>query len=160
MREMGTVELFTREGEIIIAKRIEEGIRELMAALASLPGSGAPALQRIRPGRQGRTQADRRHDRLPRLPPNMCPRPPKWPQPPSKKQPNEKATPLKRKRGSCRPRPRRGQEAFRGAEAQCTKTKSHSLLKGRDHIRCAHRDEQARRVIQVLSSSRRGCLTR
>ena len=34
MREMGTVELLTREGEIIIAKRIEEGIRELMAALA------------------------------------------------------------------------------------------------------------------------------
>ncbi|MEM1190941.1 MAG: RNA polymerase sigma factor RpoD [Pseudomonadota bacterium] len=39
MREMGTVELLTREGEIIIAKRIEEGIRELMAALAFYPGS-------------------------------------------------------------------------------------------------------------------------
>jgi RNA polymerase primary sigma factor len=38
MREMGTVELLTREGEIIIAKRIEEGIRELMAALAHYPG--------------------------------------------------------------------------------------------------------------------------
>ena len=37
MREMGTVELLTREGEIIIAKRIEEGIRELMAALAHYP---------------------------------------------------------------------------------------------------------------------------
>ncbi|KAA1192021.1 RNA polymerase sigma factor RpoD [Pseudohalioglobus sediminis] len=39
MREMGTVELLTREGEIVIAKRIEEGIRELMAALALYPGA-------------------------------------------------------------------------------------------------------------------------
>jgi RNA polymerase primary sigma factor len=39
MREMGTVELLTREGEIVIAKRIEEGVRELMAALAHYPGA-------------------------------------------------------------------------------------------------------------------------
>ena len=39
MREMGTVELLTREGEIEIAKRIEEGIREVMTALANFPGS-------------------------------------------------------------------------------------------------------------------------
>ncbi len=39
MREMGTVELLTREGEIAIAKRIEEGIRELMHALAYWPDS-------------------------------------------------------------------------------------------------------------------------
>ena len=38
MREMGTVELLTREGEISIAKRIEEGIREVMGALAYYPG--------------------------------------------------------------------------------------------------------------------------
>ncbi len=38
MREMGTVELLTREGEIVIAKRIEEGIREVMSALAWWPG--------------------------------------------------------------------------------------------------------------------------
>ena len=37
MREMGTVELLTREGEIEIAKRIEEGIRELMASVAEWP---------------------------------------------------------------------------------------------------------------------------
>jgi len=37
MREMGSVELLTREGEIEIAKRIEEGIRELMAAVADWP---------------------------------------------------------------------------------------------------------------------------
>ena len=39
MREMGTVELLTRTGEIAIAKRIEEGLRELMAAMASFPGT-------------------------------------------------------------------------------------------------------------------------
>jgi len=39
MREMGTVELLTREGEIVIAKRIEEGVRELMHALAYWPGA-------------------------------------------------------------------------------------------------------------------------
>ncbi len=39
MREMGTVELLTREGEIVIAKRIEEGTRELMHALAYWPGA-------------------------------------------------------------------------------------------------------------------------
>ncbi|QEA39114.1 RNA polymerase sigma factor RpoD [Pistricoccus aurantiacus] len=39
MREMGTVELLTREGEIEIAKRIEEGTREVMTALAYLPGA-------------------------------------------------------------------------------------------------------------------------
>ncbi|MEX2489392.1 MAG: RNA polymerase sigma factor RpoD, partial [Pseudomonadales bacterium] len=39
MREMGTVELLTREGEIAIAKRIEEGLRELMAAMAYFPGT-------------------------------------------------------------------------------------------------------------------------
>ncbi len=38
MREMGTVELLTREGEIVIAKRIEEGIRQVMHALAYWPG--------------------------------------------------------------------------------------------------------------------------
>ena len=39
MREMGTVELLTREGEIQIAKRIEEGWREVMSSLAHFPGS-------------------------------------------------------------------------------------------------------------------------
>lgn len=39
MREMGTVELLTREGEIAIAKRIEEGIREKMSALAFYPNA-------------------------------------------------------------------------------------------------------------------------
>ncbi|MDF1780204.1 MAG: RNA polymerase sigma factor RpoD [Alcanivoracaceae bacterium] len=39
MREMGTVELLTREGEIEIAKRIEEGIREVLHAVAFWPGT-------------------------------------------------------------------------------------------------------------------------
>jgi RNA polymerase primary sigma factor len=37
MREMGTVELLTREGEIQIAKRIEEGMSQVLSALASYP---------------------------------------------------------------------------------------------------------------------------
>ena len=39
MREMGTVPLLTRDGEIEIAKRIEEGIRETMTILARYPGT-------------------------------------------------------------------------------------------------------------------------
>ncbi|HET9033408.1 MAG TPA: RNA polymerase sigma factor RpoD [Dokdonella sp.] len=39
MREMGTVDLLTREGEIVIAKRIEEGLNRVQAALASFPWS-------------------------------------------------------------------------------------------------------------------------
>ena len=38
MREMGTVDLLTREGEIAIAKRIEEGYRELLEACCFYPG--------------------------------------------------------------------------------------------------------------------------
>ena len=37
MREMGTVDLLTREGEIAIAKRIEEGQNEVLAALSDFP---------------------------------------------------------------------------------------------------------------------------
>ena len=37
MREMGSVELLTREGEIIIAKRIEEGVRQVMGAVVQYP---------------------------------------------------------------------------------------------------------------------------
>ncbi len=37
MREMGTVELLTREGEIKIAKRIEEGLRQVLYALGTYP---------------------------------------------------------------------------------------------------------------------------
>ena len=39
MREMGTVELLTREGEIAIAKRIEEGLVQVQASLALFPAT-------------------------------------------------------------------------------------------------------------------------
>ncbi|MCK5639395.1 MAG: RNA polymerase sigma factor RpoD, partial [Gammaproteobacteria bacterium] len=37
MREMGAVELLTREGEIVIAKRIEKGLKHMLGALANYP---------------------------------------------------------------------------------------------------------------------------
>ncbi|MGF1742714.1 RNA polymerase sigma factor RpoD [Vibrio profundum] len=39
MREMGTVELLTREGEIDIAKRIEDGINQVQSSVAEYPGT-------------------------------------------------------------------------------------------------------------------------
>ena len=45
MREMGTVELLTREGEIAIAKRIEEGLIQVQTALSSFPWSVQILLQ-------------------------------------------------------------------------------------------------------------------
>ncbi|MGB7933107.1 MAG: RNA polymerase sigma factor RpoD [Gammaproteobacteria bacterium] len=45
MREMGTVELLTREGEIVIAKRIEDGLNQVIVALASFPESTATLLR-------------------------------------------------------------------------------------------------------------------
>ncbi|UJF19123.1 RNA polymerase sigma factor RpoD [Vibrio sp. SS-MA-C1-2] len=39
MREMGTVELLTREGEIDIAKRIEDGINQVQCSVAEYPGA-------------------------------------------------------------------------------------------------------------------------
>ena len=45
MREMGTVELLTREGEIVIAKRIEDGLNQVIVALASYPESTATLLR-------------------------------------------------------------------------------------------------------------------
>jgi RNA polymerase primary sigma factor len=44
MREMGTVNLLTREGEIKIAKRIEDGLSQVLFALAHYPGSIATLL--------------------------------------------------------------------------------------------------------------------
>ncbi len=55
MREMGTVELLTREGEIEIAKRIEEGIREVMNAMTYWPGIVDSILQEY-----GRVEIDER----------------------------------------------------------------------------------------------------
>lgn len=38
MREMGTVELLTREGEIVIAKRIEDGLKHMIQTISACPG--------------------------------------------------------------------------------------------------------------------------
>ena len=56
MREMGTVPLLTRKGEIVIARRIEEGIRETMAVLAHYPGT----VERILNGSSGALSRHRR----------------------------------------------------------------------------------------------------
>jgi RNA polymerase primary sigma factor len=45
MREMGTVELLTREGELTIAKRIEEGLNQVLAALATYPDTVAMVIE-------------------------------------------------------------------------------------------------------------------
>jgi RNA polymerase primary sigma factor len=44
MREMGSVELLTREGEIEIAKRIEDGLKQMVLAIAALPTTIAEML--------------------------------------------------------------------------------------------------------------------
>jgi len=46
MREMGTVELLTREGEIVIAKRIEEGIRDVLHATGQFPNAVEKILEK------------------------------------------------------------------------------------------------------------------
>ena len=54
MREMGTVELLTREGEIEIAKRIEGGLMDMMEAISASPASIAEVLalgEEIREGK-------------------------------------------------------------------------------------------------------------
>ncbi|MBU0588515.1 MAG: RNA polymerase sigma factor RpoD [Gammaproteobacteria bacterium] len=45
MREMGTVELLTREGEIEIAKRIEGGLMDMMEAISASPATIAEILR-------------------------------------------------------------------------------------------------------------------
>jgi RNA polymerase primary sigma factor len=45
MREMGTVELLTREGEIEIAKRIEDGLNQALSALSSYPATIGSVLE-------------------------------------------------------------------------------------------------------------------
>jgi len=45
MREMGSVELLTREGEIEIAKRIEDGLKYMIQAISACPGTIAEVLE-------------------------------------------------------------------------------------------------------------------
>jgi RNA polymerase primary sigma factor len=53
MREMGSVELLTREGEIRIAKRIEDGLNQVLEALATFPRTSALLLAEFEAVRQG-----------------------------------------------------------------------------------------------------------
>jgi RNA polymerase primary sigma factor len=54
MREMGTVELLTREGEIEIAKRIEGGLQAMMEAISASPATIAEILRLANEIREGR----------------------------------------------------------------------------------------------------------
>ncbi|MGE0348506.1 RNA polymerase sigma factor RpoD [Hydrogenophaga sp.] len=54
MREMGTVELLTREGEIEIAKRIEGGLNDMMAAISESPATIAEILVMAEDIREGK----------------------------------------------------------------------------------------------------------
>jgi len=47
MREMGTVDLLTREGEIEIAKRIEDGLKHMVQAIAACPTTIAQLLDMV-----------------------------------------------------------------------------------------------------------------
>ncbi len=53
MREMGTVELLTREGEIVIAKKIEEGLRDIVMAISACPVTIAEVLDSANKIREG-----------------------------------------------------------------------------------------------------------
>ncbi|SFN06447.1 RNA polymerase primary sigma factor [Formivibrio citricus] len=50
MREMGTVELLTREGEIEIAKRIEEGLKHMIQAISACPATLGQILELVDKG--------------------------------------------------------------------------------------------------------------
>ncbi|MDA7414809.1 RNA polymerase sigma factor RpoD [Xenophilus arseniciresistens] len=54
MREMGTVELLTREGEIEIAKRIEGGLMDMMHAISASPATIAEILKMAQEIREGK----------------------------------------------------------------------------------------------------------
>ena len=54
MREMGTVELLTREGEIEIAKRIEGGLMDMMEAISGSPATIAEILRLANEIREGK----------------------------------------------------------------------------------------------------------
>jgi len=58
MREMGTVELLTREGEIEIAKRIEDGLKHMVMAISACPTTITEILNHITRVREGQAQID------------------------------------------------------------------------------------------------------
>jgi RNA polymerase primary sigma factor len=58
MREMGTIELLTREGEIEIAKRIEEGLMHMIQAIFACPTTIYEVLKHAERIRSGTTRID------------------------------------------------------------------------------------------------------
>jgi RNA polymerase primary sigma factor len=56
MREMGTVELLTREGELRIARRIEDGLNQVSAALAAFPATVEMLIQQFELVDRGETR--------------------------------------------------------------------------------------------------------
>lgn len=58
MREMGSVELLTREGEIEIAKRIEDGLKHMVMAIAACPTTVNEILTYVQRVREGVIQID------------------------------------------------------------------------------------------------------
>ena len=58
MREMGSVELLTREGEIEIAKRIEDGLKHMILAISACPGTVAEVLELVERIGRGETRVD------------------------------------------------------------------------------------------------------
>ncbi len=58
MREMGTVELLTREGEIEIAKRIEDGLKHMIMAISACPTTISEILAQVSRVMNGQIQID------------------------------------------------------------------------------------------------------
>ncbi|MDP4590112.1 MAG: RNA polymerase sigma factor RpoD, partial [Burkholderiaceae bacterium] len=58
MREMGTVELLTREGEIEIAKRIEDGLKHMVMAISACPTTINEILLHVQKVKGGTAQID------------------------------------------------------------------------------------------------------
>ncbi|MBU6273191.1 MAG: RNA polymerase sigma factor RpoD, partial [Betaproteobacteria bacterium] len=58
MREMGSVELLTREGEIEIAKRIEDGLKHMVQAISACPTTIHEVLTHAENIRAGKTRID------------------------------------------------------------------------------------------------------
>lgn len=64
MREMGSVELLTREGEIEIAKRIEDGLKHMVHAISGCPTTIVAILEDAEKVRNGTMQIDQIVDGL------------------------------------------------------------------------------------------------
>jgi RNA polymerase primary sigma factor len=58
MREMGSVELLTREGEIEIAKRIEDGLKHMVMAISACPTTINEIIAHATRVREGQAQID------------------------------------------------------------------------------------------------------